>query len=135
MIQRPQSVYLLIATLLNVAVFFNSIYSKAMIDPAKWIGYGFAISLTLAWVLALGSIFLYKNRPIQLKVVKSGTYLQSVALGIGTGIFFSLGGFGIFLWQETVGVALIIFSLIMYWLAGRGIKKDEDLVKSMDRIR
>lgn len=135
MIQRPQTVYLLVATILNIAVFFNSIYSNAMADPAEWIGYGLAISLTIALLLALGSVFLYKNRPTQLKVVKIGTYIQIVALGFGAGVLFSLGGFGIFLWQETVGVVLITLSLVMYWLAGRGIKKDEELVKSMDRIR
>lgn len=135
MIQRPQTVYLLVATLLNVAVFFNSIYSKAMADPAQWIGYGLAISLTLALILALVSVFLYKNRQTQLKVVKAGTYIQILALGFSTGVLFSLGGFGVFLWQETIGVAFITVSLIMYWLAGRGVKKDEELVKSMDRIR
>lgn len=135
MIQRPQTLYLFCAALLNSAVFFNSIYSKAMADPAVWIGYGLAISLTLALILSLGSVFLYKNRPIQLKVVKIGTYLQILALGFGAGVLFSLGGLGIFLWQETMGVALVIVALALYWLAGRGIKKDEELVKSMDRIR
>lgn len=135
MIQRPQTVYLLFATLLNVAVFFNSIYSQAMADPAVWIGYGLAISLTLALLLALGSVFLYNNRSNQMKIVKAGTYLQIVALGFAAGVLFSLGGFGVFLWQETIGVALITLSLVMFWLAGRGIKKDEELVKSMDRIR
>lgn len=106
-----------------------------MADPAEWIGYGLAIFLTLALILALGSVFLYKNRPAQLKVVKTGTYAQIVVVGFGAGILFSLGGFGIFLWQETIGVALTIAALVMYWLAGRGIKKDEELVKSMDRIR
>lgn len=135
MIQRPQTVYLIFATLLNIAVFFNSIYSKAMADPAEWIGYGLAICLTLALVIALGAVFFYKNRPTQLKIVKTGTYIQIVALGFGSGVLFSLGGFGAFLWQETIGVVLITISLAMFWLAGRGIKKDEELVKSMDRIR
>lgn len=106
-----------------------------MADPAVWIGYGLAISLTIALIVAFASVFLYKNRPIQLKVVKTGTYFQIVALGFGTGVLFSLGGIGTFLWQETIGVALIIVALAMYWLAGSGIKKDEELVKSMDRIR
>lgn len=106
-----------------------------MADPAVWIGYGLAISLTFALILAIGSVFLYKNRPLQLKIVKIGTYIQIVALGFGTGVLFSLGGLGIFLWQETIGVVLITVALAMYWLAGRGIKKDEELVKSMDRIR
>jgi hypothetical protein len=135
LIQRPQTVYLLIAALLNIGVFFNSIYSKAMADPAIWIGYGLAISLTLALIISFVSIFLYKNRSTQLRVVKIGTYIQIVALGFAAGVLFSLGGFGIFLWQETIGIALITLALVMYWLAGRGIKKDEELVKSMDRIR
>lgn len=106
-----------------------------MADPAEWIGYGLAVSLTLALLIALISIFLYKNRPLQLKLVKTGTYIQIVALGFGTGVLFSLGGFGVFLWQELLGVVLLILSLAMYWLAGRNIKKDEELVKSMERIR
>lgn len=135
LIQRPQSLYLFVAALINLGVFFNSIYSKAMADPAEWIGYGLAISITLALLIALVSIFLYKNRPLQLNLVKFGTYIQIVALGFGTGVLFSLGGFGIFLWQETIGVALLVLSLVMFWLAGKNIKKDEALVKSMDRIR
>ncbi|MCG2587694.1 DUF4293 domain-containing protein [Rhodohalobacter sulfatireducens] len=135
MIQRPQTVYLIIAAILNLTVFFNSIYSQAMADPAEWIGYGLAISLTLSLLIALGSVFVYKNRPVQLKIVKIATYIQIVALGFGSGVLFSLGGFGTFLWQETIGIALITVALAMYWLAGRGIKKDEELVKSMDRIR
>ncbi len=106
-----------------------------MADPAEWIGYGLAISLTLSLLIALGSVFLYKNRQMQLKSVKIGTYIQIVALGFASGILFSLGGFGTFLWQETIGIVLIILALAMFWLAGRGIKKDEELVKSMDRIR
>lgn len=106
-----------------------------MADPAEWIGYGFAGSLTLAMVIALGSVFFYKNRPLQLRIVKIGTYIQIIALGFGTGVFFSSGGFGIFLWQETIGIGFISLSLALYWLAGRSIKKDEELVQSMDRIR
>lgn len=106
-----------------------------MADPAEWIGYGLAISLTLSLFIALIAIFLYKNRPLQLKVVKAGTYIQIVALGFGTAVLFTLGGFGVLLGQESLGVVLLIVSLTMYWLAGRNIKKDEELVKSMDRIR
>lgn len=70
-----------------------------------------------------------------MKVVKIGTYIQIIALGFSAGVLFSLGGFGVFLWQETIGVVLITLTLAMFWFAGRDIKKDEELVKSMDRIR
>ncbi|MDX1590986.1 MAG: DUF4293 domain-containing protein [Balneolaceae bacterium] len=135
MIQRIQSVYLLLITLLNISVFFTPIYRQAMNDPAEWIGLGFAISLTLSFLLSGIAIFLYKNRKRQLQVVKAGTYLQIVSAGFSVGILFSLGGFGTFLWQEVLSTGLVVLALLFYWLAGSAIKKDEELVKSMDRIR
>lgn len=135
MIQRPQSFYLLLASLCNLAVFWNPIYSRAMADPATWISYGFAITVTLAILVAIISIFLFKNRPLQLRVVKLGTYFQIAGFGFAISILFSMGGFGTYLWRESLGVLFLVISLGLYWLAGRGIKSDEELVKSMDRIR
>lgn len=106
-----------------------------MADPATWISYGFAIILTLAVLFAIVSIFLFTNRSLQLRIVKLGTYFQIAALGFAVSILFSMGGFGTYLWRESLGVLFIIISLGLYWLAGRGIKSDEELVKSMDRIR
>lgn len=135
MIQRPQTLFLALTIILNLAVFFTPIYSHAVQDPATWFGFGLAISLTLPMLLALVSIFLYKNRPNQLKWVKFATYIQIVALGFAVGTLFSLGGFGKFLWKEVVSSGLVVLSLASLWQAGRLIKKDEELVKSMDRIR
>jgi hypothetical protein len=134
-IQRPQSIYLFLATILNLAVFFTPIYSRAVQDPIIWIGLGLAGSLTLAMILAFVAIFLFKNRVFQLKIVKFGTYLQIIGLAAALGILFSLGGLRPQLLYDFLGVVLIILALIMFWLGGKGIKKDEELVKSMDRIR
>ncbi len=135
MIQRPQTLYLFAAALFNLAVFFTPLYSRAMADPVLWIGWGLATSLTLAMLIAFAAIFLFNNRLLQLKVVKFATYLQIIGLGAVGGIIFSLGGFGVYLVWEAVGVFLVFLALLMLWLGGRGIKKDEELVKSMDRIR
>ncbi|TVQ65330.1 MAG: DUF4293 family protein [Balneolaceae bacterium] len=122
-------------SLLNLSVFKTSVYSRAMADPAVWIGSGFALSLTLAMFTGFIAIFLYKKRGLQLNVVKWGTFLQIVAFGFSSGILFSLGGFGTFLVRESVGVMIILAGLLFYWLAGKNIRKDEELVKSADRIR
>jgi len=106
-----------------------------MDDPYSWIGMGLAISLTLAMMIAFGSIFLFKNRQLQLNIVKLATYIQIVAIASAAGVLFSLGGLDVWLWREAIGAFLILISLFFLWMAGRGIKKDEDLVKSMDRIR
>lgn len=135
MIQRPQTLYLLAATIFNLSVFFTPIYSQAMADPAAWIGWGLAISLTIAMIFSFAAIFMYKNRQQQLKIVKLATYLQIIALGAVAGVIFSMGGFGAYLWREALGVFFVLLALLMLWLAGKNITKDEELVKSMDRIR
>jgi heme exporter protein D len=134
-IQRPQTIFLVLTVILNLAVFFTPIYSHAVNDPATWFGMGMAISLTMPMIIAVVSIFLYKNRPTQLKWVKIATYVEIVALGFALGVLFSLGGFGKFLWKEVVSSGIIILTLASLWQAGRLIKKDEELVKSMNRIR
>lgn len=135
MIQRIQTVYLLLAFILNMVVFFTPIYSHALDDPQMLIGKGFAVVLTLAAFASLGCIFLYRNRINQISWVKRTSFLQIVAIGWGVGILFSLGGFGTYLWDESLGVALLVLAFIFQLLALRGIRKDEELVRSMDRIR
>jgi 4-hydroxybenzoate polyprenyltransferase len=106
-----------------------------MNDPVQWIGFGLASTLTLTMILAVVAIFLYKNRVLQLKIVKGATYSQIIALGSSTGVVFSMGGIGTFLWPELLSILLIVLCLVFLWMAGKNIKKDEELVQSMDRIR
>lgn len=135
MIQRIQSVFLLLASILNGSVFFNALYSHAMADPQAWIGIGFAIALTLAVLAPLCCIALYKNRKNQVTWVTRILVLQLIVLGYGIGIFISLGGFGPFLWDEALGVGMLIIALLSLVYARKKIKDDIELVKSMDRIR
>lgn len=135
MIQRIQSVFLLLAFILNGSVFFNALYRHAMDDPQAWIGVGFAIVLTLSALAPLGCIALYKNRENQVKWVTRSMILQLVAFGYGIGITISLGGFGSFLWDEAMGVLMLAIALFSQVYARKKIKDDIELVKSMDRIR
>lgn len=135
MIQRIQTVYLALAALINLSVFFTPIYRHAINDPSAWIGTGFAIFISGAMILSLISIFLYGNRQNQLKLVKAATYFQIAGLAVSMAIFFTMGGFGRFLWREAGSVGLLLIALILLWQAGKGIKKDQELVDSMDRIR
>lgn len=135
MIQRIQSVYLALAVLLNLSVFFTPMYRHAINDPSEWIGITFAGFLTVSMLLSLISIFMYGNRHNQIKWVKGASYFQIAALGVAVAILFTLGGFGRFLWMEVVSTGLIIVSLVLLWMAARRVKKDQELVDSMDRIR
>ncbi|SMO59701.1 DUF4293 family protein [Fodinibius sediminis] len=135
MIQRIQSIILFLSFLLNGSVFFNALYEHAVTDPGSWIGITFAVTLTLAALLPLVSIFLYNNRQFQLRVVTISLWTEILALGFGTGIYSSLGGFGSFLWDESIGLGLLIAALLLTLFARKKIKDDIELVKSMDRIR
>lgn len=135
MIQRLQTVFLVLASLLNLGAYFTPIYEKAMADPQLWIGYGLAISLVIPMMLNVVCVFLYENRKNQIIWVKRSALLQVVAFGFCVGVLFSLGGIGTYLWDEALGTGLVFIGLIFQILALRFIRKDEELVRSMDRIR
>lgn len=135
MIQRIQTVFLFLAFLLNGGVFFNPLYHHAMQDPREWVGIGFALLLTISALGSLVVIFLYGNRKNQLRW--SGRLLipQVITFGYAVGIYISLGGFGTYLWDETIGLGLLFLALVSQLYARKKIKDDIELVKSMDRIR
>lgn len=135
MIQRIQSVYFLIAALLDAGVFFNKLYDHAIEDPQQWIGTGFTVAVIVGGVFALICIFLFNSRRIQITWSTAAIFFQTIALGWGVGILISLGGFGTFLWPDVSGVLMLLVSLIGIIFARHKIRKDQRLVDSMDRIR
>lgn len=106
-----------------------------MKDPQAWIGIGFASILTIASLGSLGTIFLYNNRENHRKWVSVLLLIQVITIGFAIGIYISLGGFGTFLWDETIGLGLLVLALGSQLYARKKIKDDIELVKSMDRIR
>lgn len=134
-IQRIQSVYLFLAFVLDGTIFFNTLYTHAMDDPQAWVGMGFTAVLVIAGLFSLISIFLYNNRSNQIKWTGVVVALQTITFGYGVGILISLGGFGMFLWDEAIGAGILLIALIAVFMARKKIKDDEELVRSMDRIR
>lgn len=85
--------------------------------------------------MSVVTIFLYNNRDIQRKVASAAIALQVIAFGWGVGILISLGGIGVFIWDEALGALFLLISLGATAAAHKKIKDDEELVQSMDRIR
>lgn len=91
--------------------------------------------IILALLLSVSAIFLYSNRGLQAKVVLAAAWLTM--LGLITAAFSA--------WQtspailETVslgpGMVAYLAACGMQYMAFRKIKKDEQLVRSMDRLR
>ena len=94
------------------------------------------IFFILAGVLSLASIFLFNNRSLQLKICRFAVIAN--VLGLVFSIIFylqdmnTLEGVGV---DDGIGLYLPIGFLIFGILALRAIQKDENLVKSMDRLR
>lgn len=135
MIQRLQTVFLFLAAMINIFVYFTPIYARAMQDPAAWIGWLLAVTLACTVLMSGYSIFLFRDRNRQLWWVRMALLFQIAVLAAASAILFTLGGFGSFLMREALSVLLLFLALVSLWQAARFIRKDQELVDSMNRIR
>jgi tryptophan-rich sensory protein len=140
MIQRPQTLWLLLATVAAILSFMfpfvtgmELIDKTAMEKPAEVVaGSNFFILLLTIASIAVSSItiFLFKNRKQQLWLCLLGMLI---------------GGLLIFLYiiqmNKLIKPTLALFCILPfaivtgYVLAFRNIRKDEKLVKSLDKLR
>lgn len=158
MIQRIQSVYFLLAAAALVLMFFFplSLHSFRGLEvafnllektSADQLSASMMINLwplltavILIIILCLLTIFLYKNRPLQLRLAMISVLLNILLI---ITVFWMVNYLSTKLDPESVdqqinyqfGVYLPIVSLVFLILAHRGIKKDERMIKAADRIR
>ncbi len=135
MIQRIQTVFLALVLLFNIGFVFTPLFAEALAFPNDWLIFLLAGALTLSSVLSLLAIFQYKNRKLQSKNVLLAMIGQVIALGTAAGILFSMGAWDTGSIGEIGSALLLLIGWICQLLANRAIKKDEKLIKSMDRIR
>jgi hypothetical protein len=135
MIQRIQTLYLAFVFLFNLGFVFTPLFSKISDDPSAWLSSIHYAALAFSGILSVYAIFLFRDRIKQMQWITYGIYFQAIALGSAIGVVLSLGGFGTYLWDEALSWMLLVLSLVSLFLAKAGVKKDHDLVKSMDRIR
>jgi hypothetical protein len=147
MIQRIQTVFLIISTILLGLLFlmpyaelakdgmiylFN--YSGISLDGAlKYNGYALAILIGILVILHPVIILNYKNRNLQIRLL-----VLSILLMLGLfGLFFFFIHFAIGDAQVSYKVSVFfpLIAIILDYLAIRAIGKDEALIRSIDRIR
>ena len=129
MIQRIQSLYLLIAFIVGVIVFNLSINIEFDdgISQAYRDNYGFLI----APVLLLLSLFLFKKRSLQSLVVLIISMQQLLQIGLLLPSFDLSDDINF----TEIAILLSFITVVLTWLARRGIRNDNALVRSVDRIR
>lgn len=135
MIQRPQTVFLLMAIMANIGFAFTPLFGHALADPIPWAQASLLSAILLSLLLTGISIGLFKSRPKQIIWTRRALLLQTAAVAAATGILLTLGGIGAFLLEELASLGLLVVAWGLIFFAVTFIKKDEELVRSMDRIR
>ena len=93
---------------------------------------------TLAGLVALINIFMFKNRPLQLKLDYLVITLSILVPLVAFLLMFKSGSetnTTIEIQENYFGLGMPILAIIFSFLANKFIKKDTKLVKSMDRLR
>ena len=152
MIQRIQTVYLLVVAILMVvmmslpvgsfvaadytATVFNNLSLVAPDGTADYAPWAMFAILMVSAVVTLGTIFLYKKRMLQIRltifntIVLIGYYLVLAYFVVNPDKAFDDYSF-----MPSWTVCLPLVSIILNWLAIRAIGKDEMLVKAYERLR
>lgn len=136
MLQRIQTVYLLIAAAISAGLIFVFELWTTNADLPFYAKDNLVyLSLfLLSAVLSLVSIFNYKNRKFQFVLGRLNIILNFILLGLF--VYQSLNVSGeADVSEKGIGITLPILSIVFLVLANKAIKKDEDLVKSVDRLR
>jgi hypothetical protein len=135
MIQRQQSLWLLLSAICSFLSFQFPFYTGNLKDGtyAELEGgsyFELLITTGASLLLAVITIFLYKDRKNQLKCAIAGAILSLLILII---YFLRMQDFA----KGSIALyCIFVFAIIAgYIMAARGIWKDEKLVKSLDKLR
>ncbi len=135
MLQRIQTIYMIIAILLMGALYlwFPAITDgdTVIIDRNEVLVFGLifgSIALTIISILS------FKKRQFQFVLNRLSIILNFVLLGVFVYRALSISGETL-VSEKGIGVLIPIISIVFLVMANKAVKKDEDLVKSVDRLR
>ncbi|HRG00435.1 MAG TPA: DUF4293 domain-containing protein [Bacteroidia bacterium] len=148
MIQRKQTLFLLAVVIIAIVQFFLP-FQSATINSTNWdiclmpgcsaevmdsnIYFPMIFNIIIL-ILSIAIIFLYKNRVLQYKLANLLVVFNMIVVGLFFILPYTKEG-GPEAISYKIGAFLPLISAIFAFLAGHFIKKDEQLVRSADRIR
>jgi len=127
MIQRVQSLYLFLVVLLSAIMLTGGFISVYMMP--------LAILLIVIMLVSVVGIFMYKKRKQQRMLVIIALFIDIVAIALGAYYLYLMKKGESNVMVLNFRIVIPVVNLILLLLASRGIKKDDDLVKSYDRLR
>ena len=137
MLQRIQTIYLLLAFVATgVLPFFIPLWTMA--DGKEYVfmqNQVYVALFGLSTTLTLVSIISYKKRQNQFVMGRLNIILNLILLGLFVYRSLNVSGETPAVSEKGIGMFLPIVAIVLLVLANKAIKKDEDLVKSVDRLR
>jgi hypothetical protein len=137
MLQRIQTIYLLLAFVATgVLPFFFPLWTLS--DGKDYLfmqNQLYVIVFGLSTTLSLISIVSYKKRQNQFVMGRLNMILNLILLGLFVYRSLNVSGETLVVSEKGIGMFLPIVAIVLLVLANKAIKKDEDLVKSVDRLR
>ena len=137
MIQRKQSIYLFLSGIISSIFAMN--FDKLFDIPLQWLSnpekgdYIFSIAFFASALISFLTIMLFKKRSLQIKLDWLNIMLNVILIGSFLYCLFTLPG------EENsekgIWALVPLASIVLLSIANRLIKKDNDLVKSVDRFR
>lgn len=134
MIQRIQSIWLLLAAIAILCLLFVPVFTSAEGNIYVTSNTPLVISTVLAGLISLVNIFNFRNRKLQTRIASVNIllilgvsfWLSQLAKQLPGGL--EKAGIG-------AGLFLPLTAIIFTYLAIKGIKNDEKLIRSADRLR
>jgi len=135
MLQRIQTVYLLLVFVTSAGLPFVFPLWTVASGPFWFTGSTVYIAFFgLSAALALLAVLSYKKRQHQFVIDRLNMILNLILLGLFVYRTLMISGEAA-VSEKGIGMFLPIVSIVFLVLANKAIKKDEDLVKSVDRLR
>ncbi len=143
MIQRIQTLYLILACVLAGGLIFafslwkeneTIIYALDLLSSEHTILMVVPFSFIGSAVLSLITIFLFKNRKLQFVLNRLNILINLILLGVLIYYLLMLPG-ETKISEKGIGVFIPFVVVLLLVLANKAIHKDENLVKSVDRLR
>jgi hypothetical protein len=143
MIQRIQTIYLLIASVISGGLIFvfnlwktlkENVFTLDLFQSDSILLKCIPILFFISAILSIVTIFLFKNRQLQFVIGRISILINLFLLGLLIYLSLNLPG-ETMVSEKGIGMFLPILAILLIVLANKAIKKDEDLVKSVDRLR
>jgi len=137
MIQRIQSIYLLISFILITLMLFLPlvIIDEMVINASNKQTLAVTILVSLIALISLVTIFLYKKRNLQVRLCIYNMLLMVAVEGLLYYYVYKITKELDAIVQYQFAAILPLIALILTYLALRAIRRDDAIVKSLDRIR